>query len=220
MTEKTEGTVVLDGLLEGKIPQLPNVDSRLREWVRAAASANLRFSLEISGGTFNILADNQPVAVADLAPAPDEAIANALDELLKVFPSGERAAVARNTLARRRPRGFTGPGPRREKSRVRQAHARSGTPDGKIETRQRSGAAQTIAPPRRLTRREIVRMASVGVIIAAVLFLISWIFIPYGRLFDRVAGMIWPVNVDSLKVDLGGFGDYFTVEKKRSAGGG
>src|ERR1700744_6558786 len=93
MSDKVEGTVILDGLVQGKVPALPGTEQKLRDWAQFARSANLVFNLEINGGTFGFLADQTPLAVPDLGHDPADTIKAALGELLKIFPPAERSAV-------------------------------------------------------------------------------------------------------------------------------
>ena len=93
MSDKVEGTVVLDGLLEGKLPPTPDAADRLREWIRDVRSLGVRFSLDIEGGAFSILPENRPISVSAFGEAPADAIVNALNQLLKVFPVGQRGQL-------------------------------------------------------------------------------------------------------------------------------
>lgn len=207
MNEKVEGTLVLDGLLEGKIPRQPGAESRLREWIAAAACANLRFSLEIEGGSFSILADNKPIPAEELAPSPAERIAAALRELLKVFAPEERRSIF-STL---RSLEY------REGAEVQTMYAIG--PDGTIHVRERTVEARTAPVPRPLGRREKLRIGVIGLVVALLVFLVSSVFVDYREVLDRVLEAVVPLDAAALKVETGGFADYFTVEKKAFRGG-
>ena len=201
MSEKTEGTLVLDGLIEGKLPDDPGAEDILREWLDFAESLKLSFNLEIDGNSFSILADDRPIRAEDLGPRPEERIADALGQLVKAVPAqkGQRIfSTIRSTEYL--------PG-----SEVQTIYALGR--DGTIQTSERTLEAETTPPPRQLTRREKVRRAAIGVVVATVILGVSSLFIPYGRVYDYTVGRIVPSSVDALKVETGSFKDYFTVEK-------
>jgi len=83
---KTEGTLIIDGLIEGRIPALPAAEDKLRAWVNFARSAGLEFTLNLDGGNFSLLADNSPLPAKQFAPEPSEIISRALSEMLKTIP--------------------------------------------------------------------------------------------------------------------------------------
>ena len=113
MNEAIEGTFALDGLIEGKIPERADAKDLLHEWIEFAAKAKLKFSLELEGTSFSLLADNNPVQVAKLEAPPDEAVANALTELLRIFPADERPPPRASSPSERsfasRPSGWSSP---------------------------------------------------------------------------------------------------------------
>ncbi len=201
MEEKTEGTLVLDGMLEGKLPDDPEAESRLHEWIGFAASLGLPFQIEIDGDSFSILADDTPVETEGLGDAPADKIVAALDQLLKVFPADSRRRVFSTVRSIHYLRG----------EEVQTLYT-VGT-DGAIQTRQRTVDARTKAPPRKLTGREKRRIVLTGVAVAAVLIAISALFVPYGELFGRAVRALRPFDLGSIEVRLGRFGRYFTIEK-------
>lgn len=202
MSDKTEGTLVLDGLIEGKSRDLSGISDRLREWISAAMSLGLRFSLDIDGNSFSILADNKPIQTDDLAPEAAEKIAGALNELLKVFPAGER----RQILSTLRSIEY------RKDTEVQTAYAVG--PDGKIHTRERVVDARTTPPPRQLTRKEKIRVVITGIVIAMLAFLASSVFVDYRALIGNVVETVTPLDAAEIKVETGGFKKYFVVEDK------
>lgn len=208
MTDKVEGTLVISGMAEGKIPNRPEVQQRLHEWVKFANSLNLRFHLEVDGNSFSLLGDNTPVEIDDIGPDPTTKIADALREFLKVFTQDERRGVF---------------------STIRSSEFRKDTevqtlynigPDGDVLVRERTAEAQTTEPPRKLTRREKLRYGAIGLGVALAIFGISALFVDYGALFHKAVDKITPFNVGEFKVELGTFRSYFTVEKKSKAGNG
>ena len=208
MSDKIEGTLLLDGLLEGTLPGPPDAERSLQDWVYFAASAKLQFSLERDGRSFSLLAENTPIQAAALGPKPAERIADALRELLKVFP------------AEPHPRVF---------STLRSIEYRPGsevqtlytiTEAGEIQTRERTVDTPTTPAPRPLTRQEKLHLAAIGAAVAVVVLLVSSLFVDYGAVFKSIRETVTPLNMDQIQVETGSFRDYFTVEKKAVGRGG
>jgi len=208
MSQKIEGTLVLDGLIEGRLPDLPDAVPLLREWVGSAASLKLQFHLEIDGNGFNILADNTPVQAEDLGPDPAKTIAGALQELLEAFPAEQQGHILSTLRSVECRRGME----------VQTLYAVGA--NGRIETRQRTVDAATAPPPRELTRTDKLRLAGIGVVVALLVFLVSSIFVDYRAIVERIFEQITPFDPDKLAVETGSFADYLIVTKKASAEGG
>jgi len=142
MSEKVEGTVVLDGLIEGKLPDEPGAEEVLRQWLDFAASLKLKFNLEMDGNSFSILADDKPIPAEDLGPRPEERIADALGQLVKAVA----AQQGRRVFSTLRSTEYL-PG-----CEVQTIYGLG--PDGTVQRSERTLQAETTPPPRRLTRRE------------------------------------------------------------------
>jgi len=207
MSDPVEGTVVLDGLIEGRVPDRPEARELLTEWVRAAREARVPFSLSFDGSSFSLLADQTPVAVEDLSPDPAARIAGALEELIKVFPPSDRGSLF---------------------STLRSVEYRKGQAiqtvygigaDGAVETMERTVEARTGPPRHGPSRRDKVRAGLAGLVVAVGIFLVSSVFVDYRELLSRVAESVTPLNADALKVDTGPFADYFTISKKAVGSG-
>src|SRR5436190_306668 len=81
----TAGTFMLDGLVQGPVPD----PAALQAWVTQAARASLGFSLEIEGGRFSLLADNATVPTARMdKPGLTTGMTQALEALLALYPGG------------------------------------------------------------------------------------------------------------------------------------
>lgn len=208
MSEKIEGTMILDGLVEGRLGDIPGTDSKLRDWRGFVEKAGLRFNLEIEGGSFNLLAENKPVEVRKLGDRPSQVILDALSELLKIFPLEARRGVF---------------------STVRSVEYRKGEevqtlytvgPDGSMKSRERVVEAQTVAPAPPSTRGEKLRMGAVGVAVAALVLLASTLFIDYRAMWNRAVASLWPVSAKAVEVEAPRFEKYFVVEDKKSASAG
>src|ERR1051325_3706328 len=132
---KTEGTLIIDGLIEGRLPALPAAEDKLRAWVNFARSAGLEFNLHLDGGSFSLLADNSPHLAKQFAPDPAEIICSAVAEMLKTIPPADRGKLS-STLRSIEYR------PHQEVKTLYPI-----TPDGAIDSRQRIVEAQTQPPP-------------------------------------------------------------------------
>ena len=133
--EKIEGTLVLDGLIEGRTSRLADAAGELRRWTASARLMGLTFNLQTDGASFSMLPDNAPVAAARLGEDPAARIAELLDELVRIFPAPERREIL---------------------STLRSAHYLPGRevqtlyavgPDGAAQTQQRTVDAATTRPP-------------------------------------------------------------------------
>jgi hypothetical protein len=205
MSDKIEGTVILDGLIQGKVPGLPGAEQRLRDWAQFARSAHLAFNLEIAGGTFGFLADQTPIAASDLGHDSAETIKAALIELLKIFPPGERPAIF-STL-----RGVE----YRKGEEVQTLYIVG--PDGSVLARGRTVSAQTVAAEGPLSLRERAIHIAVGAILLVCLLMASSLFIDYRGIFTSLRNQLRPIDAAHFPVDASLFEPYFTVESKSAS---
>jgi hypothetical protein len=204
MVAKVQGTVVFDGLVEGRIPELPGAEAKLRSWAQDAQTESLRWSLEIDGAHFSVLAGNQPVAVAKLGGRVDQAVTDALADLLKTFPPAERTQVF-STL---RSTEF------RKQEEVQTLYAVGG--DGRVVIEQRKMTADTIEPEAPLSRRERgMRVAMAAALVIGLLGL-STLVVDYPKLYRSLRGARLPAA--GLAVENVGFADYFTITKTALSG--
>ena len=204
MNKRIEGTIVLDGLVEGKLPALPGAGHKLREWVKFAQQANLHLHLEIDGGNFSILADNTPLRSASLGHDPAETVASALGEMLKVFPPAERGRVC---------------------STLRSIEYRKGRevqtlfairPDGSIDPQQRVIEVSTMAPPTPLSRRERFLLGLGGLLVLLAAFGISAIFVDYRGAWQRLRDQATPLSAETIEVNAPVFEPWFTIGSRQT----
>ena len=199
---KVEGTLIIDGLIEGKIPALPGAEDKLRAWVNFARAAGLDFDLQLDGGAFSLLADNSARSAKKFAPEPSEIISSALAEMLKTIPPADRGRLT-STLRSIEYR------PRQEVQTLYQI-----TPDGIVDPHQRIIDAQTHAPPPPLTLKERLRMGLFGLAAAVAVLALSAVFVDYRKLWREIREEVTTLSVDQIQVENSTFDDYFTVAKK------
>jgi hypothetical protein len=199
---KTEGTLILDGLIEGRLPALPGAEDKLRAWVHFARHAGLDFNLNLDGGSFSLLADNSPRPAKKFSPEPSEIISSALSEMLKTIPPADRGKIS-STLRSIEYR------PHQEVQTLYPI-----TPDGAVAPRQRIIEAHTHAPPPPLTTRERLRMGLFGLAAAIAVIAISALFVDYSKLWHEIRAEVSTPRADQIQIDNSIFADYFTIEKK------
>ncbi|MFW6132878.1 MAG: hypothetical protein ACOC8F_03200 [Planctomycetota bacterium] len=207
MTPQTEGTMVLDGLVEGSCEDLASYEDRLNQWVASARGRGLRFHLETDANTFSLLANTEPVSTDRFSEPPDHAVADLLTELLEIFPLQQRGAVF-STL---RSREF------RAGEEVQTLYAVG--PDAAIHTRQRVVDAETSQAERPLTRKQKLRRVAIGAGVATVVVGVLALFLPVGDWMRSARDRLMPYDAEDLTVDAGAFAPYFTVSGRKTARG-
>jgi len=212
-TEKLEGTILLDGLIEGRLSD-EQVEEKLRQWVEFMGSMGLRFNLDVGGSAFSILPDNQAVSTAKLAPSPDDAIRQGIEQLIKVLPEADRGSVF-STL---RSAEF------RKNEEVQSLYVVASLPGGapgntEVQVQSRSVDAKTVAPPKPISVRDKVKLALLGLVFAAAFFGIAMLFPPVREKLAEFVGAIKPVTVEAVTVRAEAFKDYFTAAPKELSRG-
>lgn len=202
MLEKLQGTMTLDGLIEGKLPDDPQVEVKLRQWIEFMAGMGVHFSLDAGGSGFSVLPDNQPFVCAKLGPAPEDALRQAVDQLVDLLPAAQRGSVF-STL---RSSEF------RHNEEVQTVYAIG--PDGRTQLQSRSVEAKTVAPPQPLALRERIKLAVVGLLIAAIIVGIAFLFPPVREKFSDMVDAATPIAAEDIQVSAAGFEKYFTVQVK------
>ena len=202
MSEKVEGTIVLDGLLEGQLADEAHLASRLRDWARLAGRRRgLRFELQDEGSRFNVMPDNSAVPADRLGEDPAETIADLLDDLLRELPPPLKGGVF-STLRSTEYR--TG-------EEVQTLYVAEG---GTVDARQRTVEADTVAPPAPPTRKDWLRLAGMGLLAAVLVFLISAVFVDYRTLWNRLREGVTPFEPADVAVESGQFSKHLSVSVK------
>ncbi len=201
MNERIEGTICLDGLIEGRLPPEGDVADKLRQWAKFVGELGLKFSVEIDGNAFSLLADTRAVPADKLEPDPAQTIKEALDQLLSAFPPPQRT----NIFSTLRSSAYT-PG------KELQAVYAIG-PDGLFAISERTVDAQTHTPAAPLSVKERVKLGVFGLCIAIAVIAVSAIFIDYGELWESMGSSSQPISAETTATRLGPFADYLEVTK-------
>ena len=193
--EKLEGTLVLDGLVEGQATTTPGALERLQAF---ADQHPPRFNLRLDGPSFSLLADNTPLVVSELKQRPEDLIVGALEELVRIFPPPERMGLS-STLRSVEYR------PNQEVQTLYVFGA-----SGRVAVQQQTVAARTSAPAAPLTRRQRLERAAFGIVVAVLVLVLSTFIIDYRGLYRALLGSRTPLNIP---VETATFSTYFTVDK-------
>ncbi len=208
MNNHIEGTIVLDGMIEGRLPADAKAAESVRKWVDFAASANLRFSYDGDGGSFSILADNHPIVVNKLGPDRTEVVTSALKELLKAFSPPERARLFSTLRSAEYGKG-------REIQTVYVL-----TAAGDVEAKQRTVEAETVAPPVAMATKEKMRVGAKAGLAVLIAFGVSLFFVDYRSVFRNMRAQVAAIKPEDVTVEWPGFERYFTIDQKRVTANG
>jgi hypothetical protein len=212
VTERIEGLLVLEGLVEGRLPAEPGVAQGsfvppLRDWVRAPAELGLRFELAVEGGTFSLLADHVVLPTLRLGSDPAARIRASLAELVGTFPSAAEAGLFSTVRSTRYEPG-------REIQTVYLIR-----PDGTVEAAERSLAVQTRPPPPApgaVRRRVLLSVFA----LFALLLLGSTLFVDWPEVLREGWNRAVPFDAASVEVDAGPFAPFLSVAARERGPGG
>jgi hypothetical protein len=208
--EKIEGTMVIEGILQGRIPPMGDIAAKLREWVTFVGKLGPRFNLDVRANQFSLLPDDKPFSVAGLGAGAEHGLLQALEQLA----------------------GLYGPGPERSQlfSTLRSTEYRKGLEvetryviaDGKVHMQSRSSEAETTAPPEPVSARQQLKMGLAGAAMALVIFGIALLFPGVRAMFGEVFHTARPFDASELTVESGQYDRWFTVgiDPEKSGRGG
>lgn len=201
MNEKpTAGTICLDGMLQGRLPDSIAADN-MRSWITSAKKSGLVFHLSIDGPNFSIVPDPAPQRASRLSkPDLEELLSEALEALLS-FLSPEEQASAISTI---RSEEFR-PG---EATQIVYAIG----PGGTINSQERTVDADTLDPPPEITPASIKRAILPALFCLAIALLISSFFIDYRKLWSEAKDKIVPLKKEEVTIDQKAVADYVTIK--------
>jgi hypothetical protein len=204
MSEKIEGAMALDGMIQGRTNRPEQVEGMLRSWVKAAHEQGLPFSLEMEGASFSVLAGNEPFEAQSLGKDPAAAICRSLAELVRDLIPPERAELLSTIRSVEYGRNCE----------IQTIYAID--PSGGVESHQRTVKTQTVAPPQKMSRRDMVKQGLLGLLVAGALLGISSLFVDYHKFFSRFIDSVTPFDAQKVAVNGDAFAPYFTLKDKQA----
>jgi hypothetical protein len=198
MSAKIEGTLTLEGLIEGRLSGGAEPEKAARDWVELAHDAGLSFCLRIEAGFFSLLPSDAPFRADALGKAPEAVIAGLVEQLVRAFPPGAVTSTLRSTE-------YT---PGTETQRLYLVGA-----DRRVEVRSRSTAMETTPPPRALSGKQQAVIVLAGVAFALTVVGLSALFVDYRALWRHVRRELFAQDVAKITVDGTSFEGYFSVAK-------
>jgi hypothetical protein len=207
MSEKIEATLVLDGLIQGRIAEDDDqIAGKLREWVSFLHRLGMRFSLQVQGATFSLLPETNAVPVQPLGQQPEDAIQQALEQLAEIFPEPQRGQLF---------------------STLRSSEYRKGEEvqtvytivQGAVRRHSRTVEADTTPPPEPIPTKEKVKMAAVAAGILVAVLGLSLLIPGVRSMFGEVVDVVKPFHAEEIKVELGPYKKYFSLslDEKQSS---
>lgn len=205
-SEKIEGTLVLDGLIQGRLADDDDqLAAKLREWVSFLKGLGIRFSLQIANATFSLLPENQPVSVQPLGQQPEDALLQSLEQLAELFPPAQRGQLFSTLRSNEYRKG----------EEVQTVYT---IVQGGVRKHSRTVEADTTAPPVPLSTKEKVKLGAIsgGIVVAALA--VSLLFPGVRAMFGEVVDVVKPFHADEVKVELGPYQKYFSfaIDEKQS----
>ena len=203
MSQNLEGSVFLEGLLEGKLSQDSLSDETIREYLQSLEEVGLRFHLERSDGTASLLPDAGPMSTEKLGTQPDQVIRQAIERLLNILPETDR----RKLFCTLRSREY------RPHEEVQTLYViRS---DSTVETKTQVAEANTTPKPKPIPPKDIVRYGLLGLVAVAAILGVLSLFVDLRGLWSQAVDRIRPVATDEIEVVVSDFEGLLSVEKKQ-----
>jgi len=205
MADNIEGTIVLDGLIEGRFTDGQATVEKLDGWVKFVKNATgLTFTADASGDSFSMLPDNQPATIDKLQPDPQDAIRQALEQLVQALPESDRPTVF-STL---RSSEY------RKNEEVQSLYAVQA--DGTVAFESRTVDAKTVASVAPLTTKEKVKMGAISATIVLVMFGILMLIPGVREKVGDVISGAKPIQEDQIRIQARQYSKWFTVEVKEA----
>lgn len=204
-TTKLEGTLILDGLIEGRLSPDPDVEEKLAKWVAFARSLGLGFDLDVSGNSFSVLANAKTLSVSKIGTVPERVVVQTLQQLVDIFPQDFRQGIfstLRSTEIR--------------KGEEVQALYPVG-PDGTVQSQTRHLAAKTTPTGSTFSGRQQLLFGALGLLGALALFAVLSLFVDFRSLLHQVVETAHPLDPAEIRIDASVYQGFFSVGEMRVA---
>ncbi len=208
MSDKVEGTIVLDGLVEGRLADEEGAD-RLGEWVSFCKSNGLRFTLDHTLGAFSIMPVTEAQSVEEIGEVPHEVIRQAMEQLMEAIGEETRGSVYSTLRSMEYRKG----------EEVQAVYLAD--PSGSVSVETRTVDAKTVGPPAPIEMKDKLKVGLMGLVVALALVGVASLFLDLGELFSGVVNTLTPTSVKEIKIDLSGYEEVITeVSDERKMKGG
>jgi hypothetical protein len=203
---KLEGTFVLEGLIEGTLPD-ESLVSELRAWEHLVRNSKLPLTVQVDSGRFNVLPEMRPGKTTALSGSLRDVLTSLLEQLVEIIPPGWRVGLV-STL---RSREYLNNEEEQILYVVDQA--------GMILVEQRRVDARTIKPAPPLTTREkiMIGVSSVGVL-CIILAILMYSFDMKSWSQDARDSLV-PYSAEEIRLDAESFAPWMNIEHKTLASG-
>lgn len=197
MNKTVQGTYRTEGLIEGTLVDAEQ-EAQIRQWTERCQTRGFTLHLTVEGNAFSLLADETPKSNPAPATPVDSSLRELLEELTSVCPArnaGELFSTLRSVEYQ-------------EGTALQTVYSIDHT--GSLQVQQRAVPAQTVPATVRRSWRD--RLPLIGGIAALVLvlFLVSLLFVPYGRVTDALVRRLTPVKLETVSVQPGPFAEHIS----------
>ncbi len=195
------GSLKLDGLIEGPIPPFPDGGSALQDWVRGTREQGLTFHLSIDGPAFSLLPDSSPLRSTTDGEL-QEKIAASLRTLLAIYP-GELHGRIFSTLRSSHLLSDT---------EVQSIYAISSR--GLDVQERRVPRTTSIDPtPTGIDSRKLILFGGGALVLLIGLVALAY-WLGFGRLWSALRDQQLPVDAERIALDTSPVDKYLHVERK------
>ncbi len=205
-SEKIEGTIRFEGMLQGRFPSVDDFPAKLREWVALMEGLGVSFHADISDDGFSLLPNESPASTQQLGDAPEQAVQQAIEQLLEQYPEHDPAQLS-STLRSREYR------PKEEVQTMYMVAGRA------VKAQSRTLEANTTPPPEPLSTKQKVQMGLYGLGMAVAFFGILMLFPGVRAMVSSVQETVRPIEPKEIKIETGPYAAYFThtLDEKKSS---
>lgn len=198
-SEKIEGTLVLDGLIQGRLADdNDEVIAKLHEWVKFLAGLGVHFSLQTAGATFSLLPDNRPLPAQPLGQQPEDSLQQAIEQLAQLFPEPQHGQLFSTLRSNEYRKG----------EEVQTVYT---LVQGAVRRHSRTVEADTTPPPEPISTKEKVKLGAISAGIFVAVLAVAMLIPGVRAMFGEVVDVVRPFHADEIKVELGQYKKFFTL---------
>jgi hypothetical protein len=205
-TPKLEGTFVLEGLIEGTLPD-ESLVKKLLSWEQQVRNAKLPLTVQVESGQFNVLPEMRAGKVAALSASVRDVIVPLLEQLMEIIPPGWRVGMV-STL----------------RSREYLANEEEQTlyvfdQTGMILVEQRRVDTQTTKPAPPLAPREKIMIGVSCIGVLCIILAVLMYFFDMKSWFQDARDSLVPYSAKEIKLDAEPFAAWMEIKDKTLTSG-